>query len=92
MEALFKCTAYARAWDVALVVVADVVKRASQTTIGLRIVKARNEATFMLTTHFERAAHVIPTFDDSNPSLFFVNDLVDYDMYLRFDSTHVNGA
>lgn len=57
------------------------------TDIGMQVMKEESKPNFMLLSSIVRGCHMIPTFHDPKKGdCFYLNDLVDPDMYLRLAS------
>ncbi|KAJ7850593.1 hypothetical protein B0H13DRAFT_1644426, partial [Mycena leptocephala] len=50
---------------------------------GFRVFEEKKSLDFILAKYLIRGAHMIPVFDANKPSLTFLNDLIDGDMFLR---------
>lgn len=92
LEALLSCKALGQWWDLAFITRTVIVHTSDEVSIGLAVVEEMRQGEFILVDRIMRAAHLVSTFEDVNPPRYFVNDLVDYDMFLRLDPTHVNGS
>lgn len=91
LAALLTCLAFEREFEIAFIVRSVIVTPAEKVDIGLAIVRERAVGEFILVERIVRAAQLIPTFLPARPRDFFVNDLVDYDMVLRLDSSYNYG-
>ncbi|KAJ7826690.1 hypothetical protein B0H14DRAFT_3722265 [Mycena olivaceomarginata] len=53
---------------------------------GCRVYDEEKALSFVMAKYLIRGAHMIPVFEASKPSLTFLNDLIDGDMFLRADN------
>lgn len=83
VKLLFRCYGLGRAWDMAIVSRARIVRRASEMEIGMAVVEEGNEDELILTSCIKRAVFLSPTFESLGAvgPRFFVNDLVDYELF-----------
>lgn len=92
LAALFSCSVLGHDFNIAFVLRSDIVTPASDVDIGLSVVREREIGEFILVDRIIRAAQLISTFAPDHPRDFFLNDLVDYDMILRLDTTYNHGV
>ncbi|KAJ7454220.1 hypothetical protein FB451DRAFT_1184971 [Mycena latifolia] len=53
---------------------------------GVQIYEEKKATQFVMLKYLVRGAHMIPAFDASKPSLTFLNDLIDGDIFLRAEN------
>lgn len=53
------------------------------TNIGMQVMKEDTKTDFIFLASIIRGSHMIPTFNKKRPRDFFLNDLIDPDMFLR---------
>ncbi|KDQ16697.1 hypothetical protein BOTBODRAFT_97965, partial [Botryobasidium botryosum FD-172 SS1] len=81
LQLMFTCIAFGREWEVAWVTPFSSVQAADISPIGMEQVKEEKKTQFILIENIIRGAYISPDFGQEG--LFFVNDLMDYDMFLR---------
>ncbi|KAG9041259.1 hypothetical protein FS837_012488 [Tulasnella sp. UAMH 9824] len=94
LKFLFRCYGLGRAWDIAVISRARIIRQASEVEIGMAIVEESEEEELILTSSIKRAVFLSPTFENIGEvgPRFFVNDLVDYDMILRLNPSYIYGT
>ena len=83
LHLMFTCQAFGQEWKVALVTYFDEVKSAKKAPcgIGMSQVKESSTGDFIIVESIIRGAYLSP--DAQNEGYFFVNDLIDGDIFLR---------
>lgn len=83
-----------RAWDIAVIARAHIVHQASEVEIGMAIIEESKDYKLILMSSIKSAIFLSPTFENIGEAglLFFMNDLVDYDMIPRLDPSYIYGT
>lgn len=85
LRSLFTCKlANGSAYDIALVrMLKPNAWRPKTMWEGCRVYQEQKGTQFVMLEYLLRGAFMVPAFDSNKPSLLYLNDLVDADMFLR---------
>ena len=99
LRAIFQVNAFGRDWVVAYVTQFRTVKAAHMSSIGQPRVEENTRGNFILLQSAVRAVHLCPSFQCNaqteeplsipTDKMFYVNDVIDPDMYLRLEKARL---